>query len=164
MCVGPTQTACTDAHSVSQHILNRMTTFHYANTRGSRAGRLRIAHLCVPKTNVTLAAFDTDHKHKFSLTYFTYLPDTLTNTHKIFGTRCCTLQCLHTVTLRMFLTCLLVSETLSCDMSRTRASFFEYLLVGNCTSLRPRVPYDGMGSSMETVRDSSRRHVPESLS
>ena len=32
----PTQTACTDAHSVSQHILNRMITLHHANTRGSR--------------------------------------------------------------------------------------------------------------------------------
>ena len=32
----PTQTACTDAHSVSQHVLNRMITFHHANTRGSR--------------------------------------------------------------------------------------------------------------------------------
>ena len=32
----PTQTACTDAHSVSQHILNRMITFHHENTRGSR--------------------------------------------------------------------------------------------------------------------------------
>ena len=49
----PTQTACTDAHSVPQHILNRLTTFHHANTRGSRAGRLRIAHLCVPITSVT---------------------------------------------------------------------------------------------------------------
>ena len=44
-----TRTACTHAHSVSQHILNRLTTFHHANTRGSRAGRLGIAHLCVPK-------------------------------------------------------------------------------------------------------------------
>ena len=31
-----TQTACTDAQSVSQHILNRMITFHHTNTRGSR--------------------------------------------------------------------------------------------------------------------------------
>ena len=29
-------------------------------------------------------------------------------------------------------------------------------LVGICTSLPPRVPYDGMGLSMETVLDSSR--------
>ena len=37
---------------------------------------------------------DTDHKHKFSLTYFTYLSDCLTNTHKIFGTRSIfTLRC-----------------------------------------------------------------------
>ena len=33
-----------------------------------------------------------------------------------------------------------------------------------CTSLRSRVPCDGAGLSMETVWDSSRRHVPESLS
>ena len=35
----PTNTARTELHS--------MITFHHANTRGSRAGRLRIAHLCV---------------------------------------------------------------------------------------------------------------------
>ena len=34
--ITPTRIACTDAHSVSQHILNRMITFHHANTRGSR--------------------------------------------------------------------------------------------------------------------------------
>ena len=45
----PSQTACKDTHSVSQHILNRLTTFQHGNTRGSRAGRHRIAHLCVPK-------------------------------------------------------------------------------------------------------------------
>ena len=89
----PTQTACTDAHSVSQHVLHRLTIFHHANTRGSRAGRLRIAQLCVPKQMSStchvsfLAALDTDHKHKFSLTYFTYLSDNLTNTHKIFCAR-----------------------------------------------------------------------------
>ena len=33
------------------------------------------------------AAPDTDHKHKFSLTYLTYLSDNLTNAHKTFGTR-----------------------------------------------------------------------------
>ena len=37
----PTNTARTELHS--------MITFHHANTRGSRAGRLRIAHLCVAK-------------------------------------------------------------------------------------------------------------------
>ena len=89
----PTQTACTDAHSVTQHILNRLITFHHANTRGSRAGRLRIAHLDVPKQLSStchvsfFAAPDSDHKHKFSLTHFTYLSDNLKNTHKIFGTR-----------------------------------------------------------------------------
>ena len=30
--------------------LRSMITFRHANTRGSRAGELRIAHLCVPKT------------------------------------------------------------------------------------------------------------------
>ena len=69
----PTQIACTDAHSVSQHILNRLTTFHHANTRGSRAGRLRIAHLCVLKQVSSTCHFsfldapDTDLKHKLSL-------------------------------------------------------------------------------------------------
>ena len=48
----PTQTACTDAHSVSQHILNRLATFHHANTPGSRAGRLRICASLRPKTIV----------------------------------------------------------------------------------------------------------------
>ena len=40
----PTTTARTELHS--------MITFHHANTRGSRAGRLRNAHLCVPETIV----------------------------------------------------------------------------------------------------------------
>ena len=39
-------------HPQIQHVqsLHSMITFHHANTRGSRAGRLRIAHLCVPDT------------------------------------------------------------------------------------------------------------------
>ena len=32
--------------------LHSMSTFHHANTRGSRAAKLRIAHLCVPETLV----------------------------------------------------------------------------------------------------------------
>ena len=40
----PTKTARTELHS--------MITFHHANTRGSRAAKLRIAHHCVPKTIV----------------------------------------------------------------------------------------------------------------
>ena len=40
----PANTARTELHS--------MITFHHANTRGSRDGRLRIAHLCVPETIV----------------------------------------------------------------------------------------------------------------
>ena len=39
----PTNTARTELHS--------MITFHHANTRGSRAAKLRIAHLCVLKNN-----------------------------------------------------------------------------------------------------------------
>ena len=80
----PTNAARTELHS--------MTTFHHAKTRSSRAERLRIAHLCVLKQLSStchvsfLAALDTDHKHKFSLTFLTYLSDSLTNTHKIFGT------------------------------------------------------------------------------
>ena len=75
----PTDTARTKLHS--------MITFHPANTRGSRAGRLRIAHRCVLKQLSStchvslLAAPDTDHKHKFSLIYLTYLSDDLPNTH-----------------------------------------------------------------------------------
>ena len=81
----PTNTARTELHS--------MIKFHHANTRGSRAGRLRIAHLCVMKQwsftcHVSFhAALDTVHKHKFSLTYLIYLSDDLSNTHKTFGTR-----------------------------------------------------------------------------
>ena len=40
----PTNTARTELHG--------MITFHHANTRGSRAARLRIAHLCVLRTIV----------------------------------------------------------------------------------------------------------------
>ena len=81
----PTNTARTELHS--------MITFLHVNTRGSRAVRLRIAHLCVAKQLSSachvsfFAAFDTDHKHKFSLTYFSYFSDNLANTHKTFGTR-----------------------------------------------------------------------------
>ena len=78
----PTKTARTKLHS--------MITFHQANTRGSRAGRLRIAHLRVPKTlsftcHVSFfAAPDTDHKHKFSLTHLIYC---LTSTPKAHDSR-----------------------------------------------------------------------------
>ena len=41
----PTNTARAELH--------RTITFHHANTRGSRAGRLWIAHLCIPETIVT---------------------------------------------------------------------------------------------------------------
>ena len=45
----PTQTACTDAHSVSQHVLNRMITFHHANTRGSRLHSIVCQNSCNPR-------------------------------------------------------------------------------------------------------------------
>ena len=83
----PAQTACTDAHSVSQHILNRMVTFHHGNTR------LKIAHLCVSKQLSStchvssFAAPDTDHKHKFSITYLSDLSDVLSLTPKSSGAR-----------------------------------------------------------------------------
>ena len=70
----PTNTARTELHS--------MTTSLHANTRGSRAGRLRIAHLSSTCHVSFLAAPDTDHKHKFPLTFLTYLSDSITNTHK----------------------------------------------------------------------------------
>ena len=88
----PTQRACTDTRSVPQHIRNRLNTFHHANTRGSRAGRLRIAHLC-PKITVIhvscliLAAPDTVRKHELSLTNLSDLLDSLTNTYKTFSVR-----------------------------------------------------------------------------
>ena len=85
----PTQTACTDAHSVSQHILNRMITFHHANTRGSRlhifvsqnSGHPRVMSRSLPHLTLT------DHKHKFSLTCLTYLSDVLSLTPKSFDAR-----------------------------------------------------------------------------
>ena len=70
----PTQTACTDAHSVSQRILNRMITVHHANARGSRM-HISVSQKWLSSTcHVSfLAAPDTDHKHKFSITYLTNL-------------------------------------------------------------------------------------------
>ena len=67
----PTNTARTELHS--------MFTFLHANTRGPRAGRLRIAHLSSTCHVSFFASPDTDHKHKPSLTY---LSDSITNTHK----------------------------------------------------------------------------------
>ena len=74
----PTNTTRTELHS--------MITFHHANTRGSRAGRLRTAHLLCP--------WNTCHprvmSHSLPLThliYFSFLSDSLTNTHKIYGPR-----------------------------------------------------------------------------
>ena len=85
-------------HRYSTHrVAHSMITFHHANTRGSTAGRLRIAHLCVTKTIVTHASClipcrtsHTDHKHKFSLTNLinlSYLSESLTSTHNIYGPR-----------------------------------------------------------------------------
>ena len=78
----PTQTACTGAHSVSQYILNRMITFHHANTRDSR---LHI--FCVPKQWSSTCHVSFLAAPNFSLAYFTNLSDNLTNTHKTFGAR-----------------------------------------------------------------------------
>ena len=92
----PTISARTELHST--------ITFHHANTRGSRAAKLRIAHLCVLKQLSStchvsfLAAPDTDQKHKFSLTYLTYLSEGLTFTNKptdprpIYTLRCSTAE------------------------------------------------------------------------
>ena len=83
--VHPQNAARTELHS--------MITMHHADTRGSRAGRLRIAHCWLLKqlsstSHVSfLATPETIHKHKSSLTYFTCLSDDLSNTHKTFGTR-----------------------------------------------------------------------------
>ena len=81
----------------------RMITCHHANTSGSRLQSWKAqdcTSLC-PKKHLSstchvsfFAAPDTDHKHKFSLTYLTYHSDNLTNTPKIFGTRSTfTLRC-----------------------------------------------------------------------
>ena len=83
-------TSCTDAHSVSAHTLNSMTTFHQANTRGSRAHSSGLHALvsqsnCNPTCHVSfLAALDTDYQHKFSLTYLTCLSVVLSLTPEIF--------------------------------------------------------------------------------
>ena len=63
----PTNTARTELHS--------MITFHHGNTRGSRATRLRIAHLCVPETIVIhhplLLSFRRSHLRKQALWFST---------------------------------------------------------------------------------------------
>ena len=81
-------------HPQIQHVQRCTAWSHFiTRTRVAQAARLRIAHLCVAKqvsstSHVSfLAAPDTDHKHKFSLTHFSYLSDNHTNTHKTFGTR-----------------------------------------------------------------------------
>ena len=66
----PTKTARTELHS--------MITFHHANTRGSRGGRLRVAHLCVSKTIVIhVSCLLPCRRSTSSLTYLTYLSDDL---------------------------------------------------------------------------------------
>ena len=59
---------------------------------------------------------------------------------------------------------LLASRSVRSCVATCHACFSVSFFVDICTSQRPRVPYDGMGLSMETVLDSSRRHVPEGLS
>ena len=86
----PTNTARTELHS--------MITFHHANTRGSRAAKLRIVHLCVPKTiDIQVSCLVLcDHKHKFSLTHFIHLSnlsDGVSFTNKPYDSRpICTLR------------------------------------------------------------------------
>ena len=69
----PTRSVNSTSTNTALTELQSMITFHHANTRGSGASRLRIAHLCVLKQlsstyHVTFfAAPNTDHKHKFSL-------------------------------------------------------------------------------------------------
>ena len=83
----PTQTACTDAHSVSQHILNIMITFHHANTRGSRL------HIFVPQNSCHPHVMSRSLPHltlttsTSSLTYLTYLSDVLSLTPESFAAR-----------------------------------------------------------------------------
>ena len=70
--------------TVCQHItLHCLITFHHANMRGSSS------RICVPKTfchprvmSRSFAAPDTDHQHKFSLTYLSNLTVILFYTHK----------------------------------------------------------------------------------
>ena len=82
----PTQTACTHAHSASQHILNRLTTFHHANPRGSNWKAQDCTSLCTKQLSSAchvsiFAAPDTDRKHKFSLTYTSPIFPTTSPTH-----------------------------------------------------------------------------------
>ena len=69
----PTNTTRTELHS--------MITFHHANTRGSRAAKLRIAHLCVAKQLSSACHVS------FLSPYLSQLSDDLINTHKTFGSR-----------------------------------------------------------------------------
>ena len=73
----PTQKTCTDAHSVSQHMLNRVITFHHVNTRGSRLHIFVSQNSCHPRAMSRSLPHLTGHKHKFSLTCLTYLSDVL---------------------------------------------------------------------------------------
>ena len=81
-------------HPQRQHVQSCTASSQFiTRTRVAQAGTLRIAHLCVlkqlsSKCHVSfLAAPDTDHKHKFSLTHLTYLSGDLSNTHKKFDAR-----------------------------------------------------------------------------
>ena len=64
--VQPQNTARTELHS--------MITFHHANTRGTLSSTCHVSFLAAP---------DTDHKHKISLTYLIYLSDDLTITKSV---------------------------------------------------------------------------------
>ena len=78
-----------------QHVQSCTAWSHFiTRTRVAQAWGLHI-FVCLNQVSSTchvsfLAAPDTDHKHKFSLThliYFSYLFDSLTDTHKIYGPR-----------------------------------------------------------------------------
>ena len=85
----PTNTARTELHS--------MITFHHANTRGSRAAKLRIAHHCVLKHNCHPRVMFHSLQHLTLTTSTSSLSpvssisptfsDSLTDTHKIYGSR-----------------------------------------------------------------------------
>ena len=75
-------------YRVAQH--DHFSSREHARLKGAQ---LRVARIGVLKQLSStchvsfLAALDTDHKHKFSLTYLTHLSDDLSNTHKTFGAR-----------------------------------------------------------------------------
>ena len=75
-------------HTLKQHEQMRTVCHNTCWTEWSHfITRIKIAHLCVKIVVSFLPAPDTDHKHKFSLTYLTNLSDVLSLTPKSFGAR-----------------------------------------------------------------------------